>query len=101
MLEYVIKNRDFALNFFEKEMPWVAVSPPEGTYLLWLDFSRCRETGEEVVDRLIKIGKVVLDPGSWFGKEWDGWQRLNLGCPGSLLEEGLLRIKNSFGDLEI
>ena len=101
MLEYVMKNRDLALDFFENEMPWVEVSRPEGTYLLWLDFNRCGETGEGINERLINRGKVVLDPGSWFGKEWDGWQRMNLGCPGSLLKEGLSRIKNSFADLEI
>lgn len=101
MLEYVMKNRDLALNFFENEMAWVDVSRPEGTYLLWLDFNRCGKTGDEINERLINRGKVVLDPGSWFGKEWDGWQRMNLGCPGSLLREGLSRIKNSFADLEI
>jgi len=101
MLEYIMGNRDFALAFFKKEMPWVVVSPPEGTYLLWLDFRRCDQNGEAVTDRLIKKGKVVLDPGSWFGKEWNCWQRLNFACPRILLEEGLGRIKNSFDDLDI
>ncbi|MDO9507976.1 MAG: MalY/PatB family protein [Thermovirgaceae bacterium] len=101
MLEYIMGNRDFALSFFKKEMPWVAVSPPEGTYLLWLDFNECRETEEAVNKRLINKGKVVLDPGSWFGKEWSGWQRLNLACPRSIMIDGLERIKTAFSDLVI
>ena len=99
MLEYIMGNRDLALSFFKKYMPWVAVSDPEGTYLLWLDFNECRETEEMINERLLKKGKVVLDPGSWFGKEWSGWQRLNLACPRSLLKDGLERIKRSFEDL--
>ncbi len=53
---------------------------------------------EMVTERLIQNGRVVLDPGYWFGKEGRGWQRLNIGCPRSLLEEGLERIKSSFQD---
>ena len=101
MLEYIMGNMDLALSFFRKNMPWVGVSDPEGTYLLWLDFTGCRETEETVNDLLIKKGKVVLDPGSWFGEQWRGWQRLNLGCPRSLLGEGLERIRSSLEDLRI
>lgn len=101
MLEYIMGNRDFALSFFKNEMPWVGAFPPEGTYLLWLDFNECRETEESINGRLIKNGKVVLDPGSWFGKDWSGWQRLNLACPRSLLEDGLERIRNAFDDLAL
>lgn len=101
MLEYIMGNRDFALSFFENKMPWVAASSPEGTYLLWLDFNKCREAEEKINERLIRKGKVVLDPGSWFGKVWSGWQRLNLACPRSLLEDGLERIRNAFDDLAI
>jgi cystathionine beta-lyase len=99
MLDYIMANRDYAISFFKKEMPWVSVRPPEGTYLLWLDFSRCELAESELNDRLINRGKVVLDPGSWFGREWSGWQRLNIGCPRSLLEEGLKRILSAFSDL--
>lgn len=101
MLEYIMENRDFAMSFFKKNMPWVAVSNPEGTYLLWIDFNGCREVEEMINERLINKGKVVLDPGSWFGKEWSGWQRLNLACPRSLLLDGLERIRNAFGDIVI
>lgn len=96
MLDYILESRDFALSFFKQEMPWVPVYAPEGTYLLWLDFNGCRETEEAVNERLVKKGKVVLDPGSWFGKDWSGWQRLNLACPRSLLADGLNRIKIAF-----
>lgn len=101
MLKYIMGNRDFAISFFENKMPWVAVSSPEGTYLLWLDFNKCREAEEVINERLIKKGKVVLDPGSWFGKEWSSWQRLNFACPRSLLEDGLERIRTAFDDLAI
>ena len=98
MLEYIKGNLDRAIAFFREEMPWVGVCPPEGTYLLWLDMTGSGLGAEMVTERLIQNGRVVLDPGYWFGKEGRGWQRLNIGCPRSLLEEGLERIKSSFQD---
>lgn len=96
MLEYIRKNRDQAVSFMREEMPWVGVRPPEGTYLMWLDMRGSGLDTEEVTERLIHKGRVVLDPGYWFGKEGSGWQRLNIACPTTLLEEGLKRIKASF-----
>ena len=96
MLEYIMANRDHALSFFRREMPWVEVYPPEGTYLLWLDMSSSGLDPEEVTKRLIYKGRVVLDPGYWFGDEGRGWQRLNTACPRSVLDEGLKRILYTF-----
>ncbi len=98
MLEYIRENRDQAVSFIREEMPWVRVRPPEGTYLMWLDMRGSGLDPEEVTEKLIHKGRVVLDPGYWFGKEGSGWQRLNIGCPRSLLKEGLKRIKSSFQD---
>jgi len=77
-------------------MPWVGVRPPEGTYLLWLDMSASGLAPEDVTGKLIQKGRVVLDPGYWFGVQGSGWQRMNLACPRILLEEGLKRIRDSF-----
>jgi cystathionine beta-lyase len=38
---------------------------------------------------------VALNDGKTFGKGGEGFVRLNFGCPRSLLEEGLERIKKS------
>ena len=66
---------------------------PEGTYLLWLDFSSYSLTDRELRDTLIHKGKVVLNPGISFGPQGSQHMRLNLACSKETLEEGLLRIK--------
>ena len=67
---------------------------PEGTYLLWLDFSSYSLTDRELRDTLIHKGKVVLNPGISFGPQGSQHMRLNLACSKETLEEGLLRIKS-------
>jgi len=40
--------------------------------------------------------KVALEDGFMFGKDGRGFQRINIGCPRSILEEALTRISNAF-----
>lgn len=96
MLAYVEQNLKQAITFFEISMPWVDVTRPEGTYLLWLDFRKSGLDSESVTKRLLQKGRVALDPGHWFGKEGEGFQRMNVACPGELLEDGLRRIRSAF-----
>jgi cystathionine beta-lyase len=99
MLEYIRGNRDLAVDFFRAEMPRVKVFSPEGTYLLWLDFRAYGKDDKTLADRLINKGKVVLDPGEWFGIQGSGFQRLNLASPRSMIKDGLKRILSAFSDL--
>ncbi|NSR18780.1 pyridoxal phosphate-dependent aminotransferase [Enterococcus faecalis] len=96
LLDYLKENIDFALSFFREELPSVRVMEPEGTYLLWLDFSSYSLTDRELRDTLIHKGKVVLNPGISFGPQGSQHMRLNLACSKETLEEGLLRIKKAF-----
>ncbi len=41
-----------------------------------------------------------LNDGTTFGKEGEGFLRLNIGCPRSILEEGLKRIEKAVNSIE-
>jgi cystathionine beta-lyase len=88
---YLTANRDFAVDFLQKELPQAPVTCPEATYLLWLD---CRELGIEgtASDFFLKQAKVAVNDGKWFGQGGEGFVRLNYGCPRALLVEGLEKI---------
>ena len=71
---------------------------PEGTYLAWLD---CRELGIEgkPAEFFQNQAKVAMNDGEWFGKGGQGFVRLNFGCPHSMLEESLNRMKEAISRL--
>lgn len=92
---YLEGNVEFALEYFAKELPQIKVLKPEGSFLLWLDFRDTGFTHEECGERLLKIGKIGLNDGLEFGEEGKGFRRMNVGCPRSVLEEGLKRIKKA------
>jgi cystathionine beta-lyase len=93
LLEYLEGNVDFAVKYIEENIPKLKVKKPEATYLLWVDFSEIGLSDEEITNLLVKEGKVALNQGDSFGLGGKGYQRINLACPRSMVEEGLNRIK--------
>ncbi|WP_206859011.1 MalY/PatB family protein [Candidatus Enterococcus mangumiae] len=98
LLVYLEENVEEVITFFAEHLPDVEVMKPEGTYLMWLDFSAYTQDDRLLEKQLIKKGKVVLNPGISFGPSGHSHMRLNVACPKSVLREGLLRIKRSFID---
>lgn len=99
LLEYITKNIETVSSFLISELPTVKMMQPEGTYLIWLDFSAFNLTDQQIQQRLIHKGKVVLNPGISFGPAGTQHMRLNVACPNEVLAEGLNRIQKAFQDL--
>lgn len=97
LLDYLWENYLFLENFITKNLPKVKVMKPEATYLIWLDFREYGMNDEELMQFTVEKAKVGLNNGGRFGTGGDGWLRLNIGCPRSVLEEGLTRLKEAFG----
>ena len=99
VLRYIEENYRFLVSFFADHLPQLRVIPMEGTYLVWID-CRALGIGNEALDRLmLHQARVYLDEGWLFGPEGDGFQRINLACPRSLLVEALERIRTAIQTL--
>lgn len=95
LLVYLEENVQEVITFFTKHLPDVKVMKPEGTYLIWLDFSAYTDDDRLLEKKLIEKGRVVLNPGISFGPSGHCHMRLNVACPRSVLKEGLLRIQRA------
>lgn len=93
---YIWENILFAKNYIEENASQIKVLVPEGTYLLWLDFSKTGLSDSEINDRILNKAKVWLDSGSMFGKEGEKFQRINCATPRIILEDALKRICSQF-----
>lgn len=93
---YIWENILFAKKYIEENAPQIKVLVPEGTYLLWLDFSETGLSDSEINDRILNKAKVWLDSGSMFGKEGEKFQRINCATPRIILEDALKRICSHF-----
>lgn len=93
---YIWENILFAKKYIEENASQIKVLVPEGTYLLWLDFSKTGLSDSEINDRVLNKAKVWLDSGSMFGKEGEKFQRINCATPRIILEDALKRICSQF-----
>jgi cystathionine beta-lyase len=93
VMAYIEANYEM-LEAFMTEIPEIKVIKPEGTYLVWLD---CRDLGleaKELEQLMLEQARVYLDEGYIFGAEGEGFERINIACPRSLLEEALGRMRD-------
>ncbi|MDR0917165.1 MAG: pyridoxal phosphate-dependent aminotransferase [Oscillospiraceae bacterium] len=92
LLTYLSGNMDYLAQFVGEHLPHIKVRKPEGTYLAWLD---CRALGldaRELDDFFARKAKLWLDGGTMFGTGGDGYQRINVACPRSVLEDAMARL---------
>ncbi|WP_156286439.1 MalY/PatB family protein [Oceanivirga salmonicida] len=99
LLIYLDKNMDFAISYIKEKIPEIKVKKPEGTYLLWLDFSELKYSKKELEKFIKEKAKIALDPGYWFGDNVDYYERMNVACPKSMLEEALKRLEKAIVEL--
>lgn len=73
---------------------------PQASYLIFLD---CRALGlnQEELNRLfVEDAHLALNDGTTFGKEGEGFMRLNVACPRATLEKALKQLEQAVMDLK-
>jgi cystathionine beta-lyase len=99
VLEYITGNLEYLKQYVAENIPQLSVISPEGTYLVWID---CRKLGlgkQELQNFMLDEAKVFLEDGFIFGREGEGFERINIACPRTILAEALDRIRQAVGKL--
>lgn len=96
---YIDDTMDYVKRFLAERMPEVKVRIPEGTYVMWLDFSGYGLSPEDVHERIYHRANVILEDGSMFGEEGLPYQRICIPSPRPLITEALERIAREFADV--
>lgn len=90
---YLEANRDLLSEFLRERLPEVRYTPPQATYLAWLDF---RAFGIENVHKfMLEQAKVAFNEGSTFGPAFKGFLRLNFATSREVLQEALERVERA------
>ena len=92
MIEYVEDNFKFLKETLEKEIPKIKMIKSEGTFLAWLDLRELNLASKDIENSLIGKGKILVNQGYSFGTGGEGFIRVNVACPRSVLEEGVKRL---------
>ena len=90
---YLFINKDYACDYINKNIPSLVAIKSDATYLLWIDASKLKIDSDILVNFLRKETGLILSSGKAYGKGGNGYLRLNLACPKSILNDGLSRLK--------
>ena len=97
MLAYVEDNVRFVEDYCREHIPAVKPLRPEASFLVWLD---CRALGlshDALVDLFVKRAHLALNDGEMFGPGGEGFMRLNVGTPRSVLRTALHSLAAAIG----
>ena len=95
MLHYVEKNIDFVIDYCREYIPAIRPLRPQASFLVWLD---CRELGlnhDQLQDLFVDKAHLALNDGEMFGPGGEGYMRLNVAEPQSVLKQALEQLREA------
>ncbi len=92
MVAYVRKNIAYIQNAFSEHLPKISISPPEGCFVIWLDWRKYGLAEEELKHFLINKAYLLLIMGSNYGESGRGFTRMNVATPISEIKKSLARL---------
>jgi cystathionine beta-lyase len=92
LMQYLAGTRDMVREFAHLHLPKIAMTEPEGTYLLWLDFRALGMTDRQLAEFLVRQAGVGLSSGITFGTQGSGFMRMNIGAPRGVIRQALANI---------
>jgi len=98
MLAYLQQNVDLIERRLA-DIPGVELIKPEGTFLLWLDFRQLGLEPQQLTAFLQQKAKWIVNRGEGFGEEGNGFARVNIACPRTVLETALDNLSSAVSEL--
>ena len=95
-MDYIEKNIKWIEEFVKENFPKATFVKPEGTYLVWIDFSGYGFTDDELEHLMLEEAKLWLDSGKIFGPETAQFERFNAACPRVIVEQCFNQLKAAF-----
>ena len=95
LVDYITGNMEYIRDFVKTNFPKAHLVEPEGTYLLWIDFSGYGFTDEELEHIMVDEAKLWLDSGKIFGPATAQFERFNIACPRATVQQAFKQLKDA------
>lgn len=100
MLEYVSDNITFLCRTLDERGVPVSAVMPEASFLVWLDFRSLGLEQAQLMHLLLDKAHLALNDGAMFGRQGEGFMRLNVGVPRSVLASAIDHICDAVNTLK-
>jgi cystathionine beta-lyase len=95
MLAYIEGNIKFVEDYCAEHMPQIKPLRPQASFLVWLDCRALRLSHDELVSLFVKKAHLALNDGEMFGQGGEGFMRLNVASPRSILLQALRQLEKA------
>ncbi|MBD0832772.1 MalY/PatB family protein [Aestuariibaculum sediminum] len=99
LVMYLEETVNWIDNFLINDLPQITMIKPEGTYQVWLDFSKLKISEDELKELMFKNAKLGLAPGYWFGDQYNLFMRMNIASPKQKIEDAFKTLKQVIDNL--
>ena len=100
MLTYIEDNVRFIEDYCKKNIPQIHPLRPQASFLVWLN---CRELNldhKDLLDLFIDKAHLALNDGEMFGQGGEGFMRMNIATPRSVIKQALDQLATAVNNLK-
>ena len=94
MLKYIENNILYLEEYAKENLPDIKILRPDASFLVWIDCRGLNLSQQQLTDLFINHAKLALNDGAMFGKEGEGFMRLNVATSKTTLKEILESLKS-------
>lgn len=95
MLRYIEGNIEFIQDYCREHLPMIKPLKPQASFLVWLDCRALHLTQKELVHLFVDEAHLALNDGAIFGKQGEGFMRLNVGSPRAILKQAMDQLREA------
>ena len=95
MLSYIEGNVLAVEKFCAEHLPGIKPLRPQASFLVWLDCRGLNLEHDQLIDLFVNRAHLALNDGAMFGSQGNGFMRLNVGMPRSLLLAALENLRKA------
>ena len=99
MLAYVEDNVRFVEDYCRERIPGVRPLRPQASFLVWLNCRGLELNHDKLLELFIDKAHLALNDGEMFGPGGEGFMRLNVGTPRSVLRQALEQLAKAVNEL--
>lgn len=95
MLAYVKDNIEYLDRYLKEHIPTIKAIIPQASYLVFLDCRDLKLSQKQLCDLFEDRAHLALNSGTTFGKQGEGFMRMNVGCPRETLIKALQQLEKA------
>ena len=98
-LEYIEGNIDMVAEYCRDHIPGITAIKPQASFLVWLDCTGLNLEHDALIDLFVNKARIGLNDGAMFGRSGNGFMRLNVAVPRSVLTQGMEQLAEAVREL--